>query len=400
MRFFERKGRSIPLLLALILASLFFCQCSVDSEKSLDDNAFIIDLDSVGTTDDILYSEHFSNVKLVFLETTDECIVGNIDQLRTHDDLYYVLDRSFKSLLVFNEKGKFLRKIGKVGRGPGEYTSPRSFRIDEKNKKIYVLDYISRKLIIYDFDGKFLNDITLNSPYFNDFCLINDTGILHALDLLRTLDDEYLLHNFDFNGGKIASYFPSSKYGKSWNLSLGTDESFFVNENIYRFYEPFLDTVYSFDNGIPSAYIVLSSENIMKKSDYMGLSANDPTMIPDKIIGPMNFIENNQIVILTMWKNRLPTLIFIQKYNGKAKMIQRYNNYIDDLAGTNPQSPLFKAVTENDEFVKVVHSRELGWLRESLASSDDYGLLEEEDRNRLLNTTDQEDPVLFLYKSK
>jgi hypothetical protein len=43
-------------------------------------------------------------------------------------------------VLEFNMQGQFIRKIGKFGRGPGEYTHCYSFTIDDKSGTVYVRD--------------------------------------------------------------------------------------------------------------------------------------------------------------------------------------------------------------------------------------------------------------------
>jgi len=58
--------------------------------------------------------------------------------------------RSFK---LFDRKGKYLRDIGKEGRGPGEYGNIYSARIDEKTGRIYILPWTSEQLLVFGMDG-------------------------------------------------------------------------------------------------------------------------------------------------------------------------------------------------------------------------------------------------------
>jgi hypothetical protein len=43
-------------------------------------------------------------------------------------------------ILVFNKEGKTLKKIGSVGRGPGEYIVNFLFTVDQKTETVYVWD--------------------------------------------------------------------------------------------------------------------------------------------------------------------------------------------------------------------------------------------------------------------
>ena len=44
-------------------------------------------------------------------------------------------------VMVFDREGKLLRKIGSIGRGPGEYNSYYKFTVDDKSETVYVLDF-------------------------------------------------------------------------------------------------------------------------------------------------------------------------------------------------------------------------------------------------------------------
>jgi 6-bladed beta-propeller len=64
-------------------------------------------------------------------------------------------------ILTFNRDGKFLRKIGGIGRGPGEYTFYGFFTIDDKKGTIYVHDRGSM-IKVYSKTGNFLRSISLH----------------------------------------------------------------------------------------------------------------------------------------------------------------------------------------------------------------------------------------------
>ena len=100
----------------------------------------------------------FSNIRIVPLETNDNCLIGQIAKVEFYDDKIFLLD-SFRKLLVFDINGKFLFNVGKVGRGPGEYPEIRDFDLDE-NGNIYVLTY--QKILQFSKNGKYLKKIPLN----------------------------------------------------------------------------------------------------------------------------------------------------------------------------------------------------------------------------------------------
>ncbi|MDF9830325.1 6-bladed beta-propeller [Parabacteroides sp. PF5-6] len=101
-------------------------------------------------------SNLFDGVTFTALETTDSCLIGNIDQIKKRNNCFYVqADR--RDLLVFDHKGSFVRRIGQIGHGPGEYAILSDFEVDEKN--IYLMGL--KKIYVYTLAGDFEHEIPL-----------------------------------------------------------------------------------------------------------------------------------------------------------------------------------------------------------------------------------------------
>lgn len=65
-----------------------------------------------------------------------------------------------QGILLYNKKGELLRRIGKKGRGPGEYVYGNHIAINEDNQDIIVLDI--KRLLIYSVTGKLKRTISLD----------------------------------------------------------------------------------------------------------------------------------------------------------------------------------------------------------------------------------------------
>ena len=109
-------------------------------------------------------SEITKDYQLIKLETNPHCLINKIYKIYFAKDKIIVLDGSpffgtrgpeKQSLLIFDNKGRFLNKIGKKGKGPGEYHSIINLCIDERNEIIYVLSG-DQSIIQYRFSGEFL----------------------------------------------------------------------------------------------------------------------------------------------------------------------------------------------------------------------------------------------------
>lgn len=74
------------------------------------------------------------------------------------DSLIFALDKEFKGLKVFNLKGDFVRMIGSIGQGPGEYTYLNDFRIS--NDTVSILTG-TQQIINYSVNGDYLNTLEI-----------------------------------------------------------------------------------------------------------------------------------------------------------------------------------------------------------------------------------------------
>ena len=86
----------------------------------------------------------------IFLETNDSSILQGIDKLKIEHDTIYIADGDV--LHLFGRKdGKWLGKIDRQGRGPGEYLGLTDF--DVYDSHIYILSRVDNKVVVYDTSG-------------------------------------------------------------------------------------------------------------------------------------------------------------------------------------------------------------------------------------------------------
>lgn len=96
-----------------------------------------------------------TDIQYIPLETTPDCLInGGGTGLRLSKE--YIFIESGGILLQFDRKGKFIRKINKLGRGP-EDCAVRTFGVDEKNRLIYTFDFYN--VHILTFDGKYVRQL-------------------------------------------------------------------------------------------------------------------------------------------------------------------------------------------------------------------------------------------------
>lgn len=140
------------LFVVIFLLFSFSCKKIQNNEKVDDSNAEVIHVSDKWffTAQDSL----FSDVRFLPLETTTECYISYVWDVKFKDSLIFI-NENRRRLLVFNDKGKFKYEIGRTGKGPGEHINVRDFFITDENT-VELLDYtriniffINREIFVY-----------------------------------------------------------------------------------------------------------------------------------------------------------------------------------------------------------------------------------------------------------
>lgn len=157
--------KKLLVLLAILSLSITSCQ----HNQSKKDDALNINL-SNPTKIDLNMSTFVSDIQYIPLETTDENLIGNINQLLLTDDKIIVVDQKTASIFFFDHKGEYLYKIANKGVGPGQYTQINGVAVNQNKEEIYILD--RKTLYVYTIKGDFEKAVQLKFLA-NDFICMN-----------------------------------------------------------------------------------------------------------------------------------------------------------------------------------------------------------------------------------
>jgi hypothetical protein len=132
------------------------------------------------------------NVRFVPLETTENSLIGRtIGKIKKINSRYYVAsDR--KELLEFDSNGSYIKTIGRVGQGPGEFVELEDYDVFDNGNTV-ILDY--KKLILYDKEGKYLQSIPLKIVGYNIKIVADDRILVY-----ETGFEEYAVHEINLSG--------------------------------------------------------------------------------------------------------------------------------------------------------------------------------------------------------
>ena len=144
-----------------IIYLIVICLISCSSQKNSQPGLITIDLQkTIQDEREIPVSQFVENLKYFPLEITTESALSQGFRLQMTDVNSIICNYAFTeiSLLVFDRNtGKFIRKIGKQGRGPDEFLRPLDHFYNPYDQKIYANGENSIKT--YNIKGEFIGSI-------------------------------------------------------------------------------------------------------------------------------------------------------------------------------------------------------------------------------------------------
>lgn len=389
----------------MIICLPLFSGCHVKKENNnahMDRSYIEVNIDNLETEKQIPFSSVFKDFKVVPLETSDKCLIGNISQIEILNDTMYVLDSNIaKALFVFDNNGKFIRKIGTVGKGPGEYINPLSFTLDEKNSQIQILD--RRKIMKFNNNGKLIGEIILNKGDAPKYiaCLDGVTFVDHQI--FKSRESSHLLSSIDNSGKTLNKWLPYETYAKGFKQPLNTTNHLIKTANNIKYIKPMLDTIFCIANNTIKPYIAISSQNMLTTSDIKEMNQIDDVLkLMDyywkckKFLGVRDYVEN---LNLTMFRYQNQGITHSLFYWIKHNTVEctKYP-VIDDLTLTTGYRRFYS--TYDNYFISSIDN--FGKKLESFIEDvkNNRIKLSEKEQPDIRKLTSNSNPVIILYECR
>jgi len=257
----------------IFLCCLFlFCCKRINNEDSGAIEKISVNLKKVNQELDI---SQFYNATFIPLELTKKSQIGSIDKVILSDNRIFVLDATIaKKLFVFDMKGNFLKNIGKLGKGKGEYLVIRDF--DVYDEKVYISSQQDNRMLIFDLEGQHINDVKFSGYIGMSFMVLEDGFVVNKTDgsnkAVTFYDKKGKKKKIITNPGFDFMRF-SNDHTFFKNLK-GPFVYFAKNDTIYNIFEKNLKPSYFIDFGRKSVpYGKMKSikilEDFIKNNDYL-----------------------------------------------------------------------------------------------------------------------------------
>lgn len=154
----------------------------------------VLDLGKLRKPDkDPFLSEIASDLQFIKLETKPDCLIGSISSISRIGENYLITSEAGKTLYVFNNQGRYICSIGRLGKGPGEFLEIYGLSIDPLTNHIYVLDNGQVKLIEYNQDGRFIQEKKLN--FYATGVKVTKSGFVFVLALYMLVPIKKVINN-------------------------------------------------------------------------------------------------------------------------------------------------------------------------------------------------------------
>lgn len=245
--------RSVLLFLCFIMLS-----CSKTGEPVGDLDIINVDINEMSSIDEFVCGES----KYICLDSSENCLIEKVDKVMISQDTLFVMDRSRRTVFVFSANdGRFINKISKTGRGPGEYIDLSD--CDIWHGLIYILSYPDQKLNVYSPKGELIKGIELPNQY-SKLKVVDEGKVwLYAEN---SNSDLYNFAQFDMTSGTIDVKFDpfaeNCSYHKDVSPFCGQCEDClyvgkYFDSRIYALsdheYKPIYDLRLNLQNKVPHA---------------------------------------------------------------------------------------------------------------------------------------------------
>lgn len=205
--------------------------------KSFDNNLY--EFDPLKLNDNEIFLSEISD-EISYIPLDNKYWLGNISKIIFTNTVIYLTSKDI-GILTFNREGKYMNKIGNIGRGPGEYLTYLRFCVDEKSGIVYVAD-IKNEIKVYSAIGHFLRsfplveygDVIENIAFYNSLLFIK-YGIQ-----FRRADYDWII--CDTIGNLVKK---QSRHLPEFKANWGGNNGIYNFANRLFYYNSFTDTVFS-----------------------------------------------------------------------------------------------------------------------------------------------------------
>lgn len=290
------------------------------------DGLQVIDLEQgVEKQDSVNITQIGAKIAYVPLETNDSIVLGNFEALVTESGII-ALDYN-SGIYLFDRKGKFIRKIGQKGQGPGEYGNVASVSIDEELREILVATDGKEELMKFSYDGTYSKFVDISSS--QSFVFHNDILFAHKASVYfwTGAEDSNQLTVYDVKGNILNQFHPVD-FNKTKYLDMFIEDAdFSISEDKVFYYVVREDIIYNVTQNSLNPFYALNLGKFSFQQDYKwDYNGYSNARKGNKIWIVSSFVTESYVFFLVEQTGKRRVVVYDKKAD---KVYNRLTNDID-----------------------------------------------------------------------
>ena len=313
--------------------------------KDKPDNIEIINLEKgYNKLKKVKLSEFVKSIDYIPLQSDSSCFIRRMnshpENVEIVDNRIFIFDQ--RELLQFDIKGNFINKIGKKGKGPGEYNNIQDFTVIPDMDMVAIFSPSTQKLLLYSYNNEFIRSFKVKTWPIGLYSK-NQELYFFSCKGRRDLTDFKAFSVYDLNGNLLKNFLSrdfEKEISKDGVIGLNSMHLRYLYHDTLSFWEFQYDTLYRFTDdyhAIPRFVITEGSNKLPIKTI---LEKNIKLRLSLKFAVLFRFIEtDNYFLFESANKNRRARLFYNKntkdivqvEYKENNKLFQKFYNDIDSM---------------------------------------------------------------------
>ena len=287
-----------------------------------------------------------SEIVYIPLETNDNSLLKKIDRIEKLGDNYAVSD--FENIFLFDQNGKFIKRVARKGGGPSDYTTwVYNIIVDPSTNFLYLFTY--NKVIKFDEKANYITNfqidgIRIGDVYPNGVVTQDKTIMLGLLNDRKKPGDTNIVYNaleVDTIGHTINKYINySPRYSQIRTVSHIT--ALYKFNNDIRFMDFLNDTLFLISGDSMMPYVIYDFGKNKFKFIEDNLSYRDNFDALHEALNNLNgnfvksVFENDNFLFMCISKKGVGVDIVNCLYNKRTKKVKllKDGGLLNDLDGS------------------------------------------------------------------
>jgi len=392
-----KKSKLTQIAIPFLIVTLLMAGCNMRDQDGIQ----IIDVvGNMDNTRDIKLSDIADDVKYIPLETNPECLLSYGYRIVPTKEYFFIADGD-KPLFVFDRQGKYVRKIGAIGQGPGEFRNCIQFHLDEEKREVYILNR-NKEFMKYSWDGEYIS--TIEFPYRAMLYHRSDQGEFMFFNF-NQMNRDSLFFRLYFTDRELnfTSVIPEKQIdASSFGVSIGA-QVWNWNDEILALIE-LCDTVYKVneDHLSPKAY--MNFGRIRLKKEMLTDPGSFQEVMDNHLLSYNLSVVDDNWGIYFSWEQKT-YLGFINPANEQLVFASRIDTtmkgLINDIDGGPGYFPV--QMSKGDEWLRPIQAVEF----QDMLQNGHFDKVDVEDseankdlKEMAARLKENDNPVLMLVKKK